>query len=294
LDYDELEKQALLFRPQLLVCGASAYPRDWDYKRLRDIADKVGCVLLCDMAHYSGLVAAALLNNPFDHCDIVTTTTHKSLRGPRAGMIFFRKGSKPVAKEGDPVVAYDFEERVNTAVFPTLQGGPHENQIGAIAVALREAQTPEFVEYSRQVIKNSQALGQALVNRGYTLVTGGTDNHLVLWDVRPQHLTGNKLEKLYELVSISVNKNSVYGDSSALAPGGVRLGTPAMTTRGLGEKDMETIAEFLHRGVQIALQVQTEQGTLLKAFLAGLQERSDVQALKHDVEEFASQFFMPG
>ncbi|KAL0403653.1 UNVERIFIED_CONTAM: Serine hydroxymethyltransferase 4 [Sesamum radiatum] len=277
IDYDRLEEKALDFRPKLIICGGSAYPRDWDYKRFREIADKCGALLLCDMAHISGLVAAQEAADPFEYCDLVTTTTHKSLRGPRAGMIFYRKGPKP-AKKGQPQDAvYDFEDKINFAVFPSLQGA-----------------TPAFKAYAKQVRANAVALGNYLMGKGYKLVTGGTENHLVLWDLRPLGLTGNKVEKLCDLCNITVNKNAVFGDSSALAPGGVRIGTPAMTSRGLLEKDFEQIAEFLHRAVSITLKIQQEHGKLLKDFNKGLVNNKDIEELKADVEKFASSFDMPG
>ncbi|GFQ04277.1 serine hydroxymethyltransferase 4 [Phtheirospermum japonicum] len=316
IDYDKLEEKALDFRPKLIICGGSAYPRDWDYKRFREVADKCGALLLCDMAHISGLVAAQTwlmimyltwdhrskgdlgifgeAADPFEYCDLVTTTTHKSLRGPRAGMIFYRKGPKP-AKKGQPQDAvYDFEDKINFAVFPSLQGGPHNHQIGALAVALKQATSPGFKAYAKQVRANAVAVGNYLLSKGYTLVTGGTENHLVLWDLRPLGLTGNKVEKLCDLCNITVNKNAVFGDSSALAPGGVRIGTPAMTSRGLVEKDFEQIAEFLHRAVTITLNIQKEHGKLLKDFNKGLVNNKDIEELKVDVEKFSSSFDMPG
>lgn len=289
IDYDRLEENAALFRPKMIIAGASAYPRDWDYKRLRQIANKHNAYLLCDMAHISGLVAAQECNNPFEYCDVVTTTTHKTLRGPRAGLIFFRRG-----KNGATGAQYDYEERVNNAVFPALQGGPHENTIAAIAVALKEAAQPEFKAYIQQVKKNAKVLAETLIGKGYSVVTGGTDNHLVLWDVRPQEMTGSKLEKLFELAGISVNKNAVYGDASALSPGGVRLGTPAMTSRGLKEEDFARVAELLHKGMQIGLAIQAKTGKLLKNFLPALETSEEIKAFKTEVETFASAFPMPG
>ncbi|KAA0033337.1 hypothetical protein IC582_010493 [Cucumis melo] len=294
IDYDKLEEKALDFRPKLIICGGSAYPRDWDYARFRAIADKCGALLLCDMAHISGLVAAQEAANPFEYCDVVTTTTHKSLRGPRAGMIFYRKGPKP-PKKGQPEDAvYDYEDKINFSVFPALQGGPHNHQIGALAVALKQAMSPGFKAYAKQVKANAVALGNYLMNKGYKLVTGGTENHLVLWDLRPLGLTGNKVEKLCDLCNITVNKNAVFGDSSALAPGGVRIGAPAMTSRGLVEKDFEQIAEFLHRAVTITLNIQKEYGKLLKDFNKGLVNNKEIEELKADVEKFSGSFDMPG
>jgi glycine hydroxymethyltransferase len=172
IDYDRLEEKAMDFRPKLIICGGSAYPRDWDYARFRSIADKVGALLLCDMAHISGLVAAQEAADPFEYCDLVTTTTHKSLRGPRAGMIFYRKGPKPTKKGQPEDAVYDFEDKINFAVFPSLQGGPHNHQIGALAVALKQAMTPGFKAYAKQVRANAVALGNYLMSKDYKLVTG--------------------------------------------------------------------------------------------------------------------------
>jgi len=292
VDYDRLEQNAALFRPKLIICGASAYAREWDYPRLRAIADKAGAYLMCDMAHFSGLVAAQVLQSPFDFCDVVTTTTHKTLRGPRSGLIFFRKGKRVV--NGKDAGVYDLEDPINFAVFPSCQGGPHEHIIAAVAVALKEADTPEFKEYAVQIQKNSRALAEELNKLGYKLVTGGTDNHLVLWDVRPQGLTGSKLEKVYELASMSVNKNAVPGDTSALAPGGVRIGTAALTTRGFSEEHFVIIAQLLHRGVKIAQDIQSKVGKMMVDFEPAVRKSEDVVALRHDVEAFAKQFPLPG
>ena len=235
IDYERLRINANLYKPRLLVCGGSAYPRDWEYATLHEIAKEHGAYLLCDMAHISGLVAGKEQNSPFEYCDVVTTTTHKTLRGPRAGLIFFRKDREA-----------DLEARVNAAVFPACQGGPHNNTIAGIAVALKQAADPAFKQYAKQVRANSQAIAKKLVSYGYRLQTEGTDNHLVLWDLRPIGLTGSKIEKLCDLVHITLNKNAVAGDTSAVVPGGIRIGTNALTSRSMTEKDMETIGEFLH------------------------------------------------
>ncbi|XP_042516356.1 serine hydroxymethyltransferase 4-like [Macadamia integrifolia] len=294
IDYEKLEEKAMDFRPKLIICGGSAYPRDWDYAKFRSIADKCGALLLCDMAHISGLVAAQEAADPFEYCDVVTTTTHKSLRGPRAGMIFYRKGPKPDKKGRPEDAVYDFEDKINFSVFPSLQGGPHNHQIGALAVALKQADSPAFKAYAKQVKANAVAVGNYLMNKGYKLVTDGTVNHLVLWDLRPLGLTGNKVEKLCDLCNITVNKNAVFGDSSALAPGGVRIGTPAMTSRGLVEKDFEQIAEFLHQAVTLCLNIQKTHGKLLKDFNKGLVNNKGIEDLKAAVEKFSSSFDMPG
>ena len=221
IDYDQMAKNASLFHPQIIIAGGSAYPRDWDYKKMREIADKEGSYLICDMAHISGLVAAQECNNPFEHCDVVTSTTHKTLRGPRGGIIFFRKGLK--SEINGKKEFYDFENKINFAVFPAHQGGPHENTISALAVALKECMNPEFKLYVKQLKKNCVVLCESLKKFGYSIVTGGSENHLLLWDLRPQKLTGDKLEKLFEKVEISANKNTIYGDTSALYPGGIRF-----------------------------------------------------------------------
>jgi glycine hydroxymethyltransferase len=283
IDFDGLRQQALLFRPAMILCGASAYPREIDFSKFRQIADEVGAILMADIAHISGLVATGIHCSPFEHCDVVTTTTHKSLRGPRSGMIFYKLGDK----------IPDIKERIDMAVFPALQGGPHNHQIGALAVQLKEVVTPEFKAYSDQVTKNAKALAQALLEKGHKLATDGTDNHLVLWDVRPHGLTGSKVEKVAELAGISVNRNAVHGDASALSPGGVRVGSPAMTTRGCNEEDFKTIAGFLDQCVKITLEIQAEKGKKLKDFELGLQGNASIAKLKHDVEAWVAKFGYP-
>lgn len=301
IDYEDMAKRAKMFLPKLLIAGGSAYPREWDYKRMREIADSVGAILMVDMAHISGLVAGGVAVSPFEYADVVTSTTHKTLRGPRSGMIFAKT---------------EHMDAVNAAVFPSLQGGPHNHQIGALAVALKEASQPAFSEYAKQVVENAQALGEGLIQRGHELATGGTDNHLILWDVRPLGLTGSKVDKVLEQVGITANKNSLHGDVSAINPGGVRLGTPALTTRGLTAKDFEKVADFLDQGCTIAKNVQgiaqleidadfAKDGTdrktnkvLLKDFdlvLRGNDEiNKAVTKLQAEVESFSLAFHMPG
>ncbi|KAL9185839.1 hypothetical protein ACHAXT_003616 [Thalassiosira profunda] len=291
VDYDDMERRAKMFMPKLLIAGGSAYAREWDYARMRQIADSVGAYLMVDMAHISGLVAGRVAANPFEHADLVTSTTHKTLRGPRSGMIFAK---------------VDMMERINAAVFPMLQGGPHNHQIAALAVALREANMPEFEQYARNVVANAKALGEGLTKRGHKLVTGGTDNHIVLWDVKSTTgLTGSKVERVLELAGMTANKNSIPGDTSAINPGGVRLGSPALTTRGLTGDDFDKVAEFLHRGCELAVRVQdvalegSENGkVLLRVFEKTLREDDalirELNGLKEEVEAFASGFGMPG
>uniref|UniRef100_A0A0D9WGU7 Serine hydroxymethyltransferase n=1 Tax=Leersia perrieri TaxID=77586 RepID=A0A0D9WGU7_9ORYZ len=298
IDYDKVEERAMDFHPKILICGASSYPREWDYARMRLIADKCGAVLMCDMAQISGLVAAKECRNPFDYCDIVTSTTHKSLRGPRGGTIFFRKGKNQRKRSGSlPQMGendqYDFEGRINFAVFPSMQGGPHNNHIAALAIALKQVATPEFKAYIQQVKKNAQALAMALLRRKCRLVTGGTDNHLVLWDLRTFGLTGKNFEKVCEACHISLNKTPIHGDNGSISPGGVRIGTPAMTTRGCLESDFEMMAEFLIRAAHIASIISKEHGKLQKDFLKSLENNSDIIELRNQVEAFALQFAMP-
>merc|ERR1719510_1380555 len=284
IDFEQLRKNAIIFRPAMILCGASAYPRTIDFAKFREIADEVGALLMADIAHISGLVATGLHPSPFEHCDVVTTTTHKSLRGPRAGMIFFKYTDKMP----------DIKERIDMAVFPALQGGPHNHQIGGLAVQLLEVQSEGFKEYSKAVVENARILGETLIAKGHKLASDGTDNHLVLWDLRPHGLTGSKVEKVCEVCSISLNRNAVHGDASALSPGGVRIGSPAMTTRGCTADDFKKIADFLDRCCQIALKIQKEKGKKLKDFELGLFGDADVSKLKADVEAWAGSFGYPG
>lgn len=283
IDYDTLHKNADLYKPRMVICGGSAYPRDWDYARLAETAKSQGAYLMADIAHISGLVAAKKQNNPFDYCDIVTSTTHKTLRGPRAGIIFFRKDREA-----------DVEAKINAAVFPACQGGPHNNTIAGIAVALKQAADPAFQEYATQIIKNSQAASQKLHDLGYKLQTDGSENHLILWDLRPIQLTGSKLEGLTDLCHITINKNAVVGDVSAMTPGGVRLGFAALTSRGMKENHMVEVVEFLHRAVQLSLEIQKTSGKKLVDFNKAAANHDGVKQLSKDVEAFATQFPLPG
>lgn len=279
IDYDALAASALEFKPKMIICGASAYPADFDYARFREIADSVGAFLMADIAHISGLIATGLMKSPFEHCDVVTSTTHKSLRGPRSGIIFHKT---------------QYTDAINFAVFPMLQGGPHNVSIAGLAVQLKEVNTPEFKEYSVQVCKNAKALADALMAKGEKLICSGTVNHLVMWDLRQHGLTGSKVEKALDIMHITTNKNSVVGDKSAVNPGGIRLGTPALTTRGMVEKDMEIVADFMVRSIKICLEIQEKSGKKLVDFVAGLNESQDLKALGDEVTAFAKQFSIPG
>ncbi|XP_060075574.1 serine hydroxymethyltransferase, mitochondrial-like [Ylistrum balloti] len=296
IDYEKMRETAKLFRPKLIVAGTTAYSRLLNYQAYREICDEVNAIMLADMAHISGLVAAHIIPSPFEYADIVTSTTHKTLRGPRSGIIFYRKGVKGVDKKGNEI-KYDLEKKINNAVFPSLQGGPHQHQIAAVAVALKQALSPEFKDYQLQVVKNAQTMAKALMNKGYDVLTGGTDNHLILLDLKPNGTDGTRVERILELVEISVNKNTTAGDKSPFTPGGLRIGTPAMTSRGMKEADFEKVVDLLDRGVQIAKEAQKNTKTIkdFKAFVdsdAGIQ--SQIAALRNEVEDFAKSFSMPG
>ena len=261
IDYDSLEQMAKAYNPKIIIAGASAYSRHFDYRRMRSICDKVNAYLLGDMAHISGMVAAKVVPSPFDFADIVTTTTHKSLRGPRGAMIFFRRGVRRKHMKSGEEETYNLEQPINNSVFPGHQGGPHNHTIAALAVALKQVQTPEFRAYQEQVLKNAQALAKRLGDSkekgglGYKIISGGTDNHLVLVDLKPQGIDGARVERILELVGVAANKNTVPGDKSALTPGGLRMGTPAMTTRGLRPEDFERVADVVDRAVSIAIRL---------------------------------------
>jgi glycine hydroxymethyltransferase len=284
IDYEECEKFANRFRPKLLICGGSAYSREIDFFKFRKISDSVNALLLADIAHISGLVAANLHPSPFVHADVVTTTTHKTLRGPRGSLIFYRKER--------------FEKKINLAVFPGLQGGPHQHTISGIAVALKMAKSESFKQYQQQVLDNCKALATALSKLGFDLVSGGTDNHLVLIDLRKKHnITGNQVEKVCEQVNLVLNKNTVPGDRSAVNPSGLRVGSPAMTSRGAGTRDFEQIAKFIAEAVEITHSIVTRNPQLINihqfdAFIK--QENHDIARLKLRVEAFASSFDVVG
>merc|ERR1719186_2576381 len=271
IDYDALEKSAGLFEPTCLIAGISCYSRNLDYKRFKEIADQNGSWLMADMAHVAGLVAAGQVPSPFDYCDVVTSTVHKTLRGPRAGIIFYRKGVRSVDKNGVETM-YDIENKINLAVFPGLQGGPHNHAIAGIAVAMKLAKTEEFKTYQKQVVKNAQRLADGLLKLGYNIVTGGTDCHIVHVDLKrsPVAISGAKGELVLEEVNVSCNKNTVPGDKSALNPSGVRLGTPALTTRGFKEAEMDRVVALIDSALKLAVEIQASSGPKLVDFRAAL------------------------
>jgi glycine hydroxymethyltransferase len=280
MDYNTLEKNAKLFRPNLIICGGSAYPRDWDYSRFRQIANQHGAYLMMDMAHIAGLVSTGISNNPFDHCDVVTTTTHKTIRGPRSGVIFFRK---------------HLEDKINFSVFPSCQGGPHNHQISAVAVAMKQMKSKEFKDYINQVVSNAKILCSRLTELGYVIMTGGTDNHSLLWNLKPHGLTGSKMEKITDVCGISINKNTIVSDVSAVSPSGVRLGTSSLTTRGFTSSDVSKVADILDECVCLALYIQSKSPTKkLVDFEKTMVEFGDeINLIRNTVSELALKFDVP-
>jgi glycine hydroxymethyltransferase len=280
IDLDDLERRADEFKPHLIIVGASAYPRDFDYKRFREIADRHGSFLMADIAHISGLVASKLLNNPFEYCDVVTTTTHKTLRGPRAALIFYKK---------------HLQDQIDFAVFPSSQGGPHNNTIAAVAVALDQVNTPEFKIYSQQVITNAKYLSTKLIDLGFDVITNGTDNHIVLVNLKNKGITGSKFEKIAEMCYVSVNKNTIATDKSALNPSGIRLGTSAMTTRGFVENDFKFVANIINDICNLItdIQLQSPSNKLVDFMKTSQSFTKDIDVIKYKVKTYCSKFPLP-
>lgn len=298
IDYDELEKLAVRFKPKLIIAGFSAYSRLLDYDRFRSISDRVGAYLLADMAHISGIVASGDIPGPFDTADIVTSTTHKSLRGTRSGLIFYRRGQKSTNKKTGQPVMYDLESRINQAVFPALQGGPHNHAIAGVAVALRQTMTAEFKAYQAQTLRNAKTMAKEMMDKGYHVVSGGTDNHLILVNLKlSKDIDGARVENVCNKVYITLNKNSVPKDKSALNPGGIRLGAHAMTSRGFKEAEFKKVVELIDKAVAIAKEAQAKTKTLkdYNEFIANDAEiNAKCAALKAEVGDFALKYPMPG
>ncbi len=276
LDYDALAAQAQVARPKLIVVGATAYPRVFDWKLLRQIADACGAFLLADISHISGLVVAGAHPSPVGYADVITTTTHKTLRGPRGALILCNGNpSNPLKKV--PRTRENLPTLIDRAIIPGLQGGPHNHQTGAIAVALREASTPEFKEYGHQIVRNAKRLAERLLDKGYQLVTGGTDNHLLLIDLTNKNIKGADAETALGKAGITVNKNTVpFDPRSPFDPSGIRLGTPALTTRGMKEAEMDMVAEWIDRAVTAAA------------------NGAELQAIHEEVTAFTRDFPLPG
>ncbi|MGV3767513.1 MAG: serine hydroxymethyltransferase [Chitinophagaceae bacterium] len=254
VDYDMLEKVAREEKPKLIICGASAYSRDWDYARIRAVADEINAFVLCDMAHPAGLIAKGLLKSPFEHCHFVTSTTHKTLRGPRGGVIMMKKDfENPFGLTDVKGNTRMMSNLIDMAVFPGTQGGPLEHVIAAKAVAFGEILSDEFTVYAQQVIKNAQAMAKAFTNRGYQIISGGTDNHLMLIDLRNKNISGKKAELVLGKADITANKNMVpYDDKSAFVTSGIRFGVAAITSRGMKEEHMEFVVNAIDKALMNA------------------------------------------
>lgn len=274
VDYDMMEAKANEHQPKLIICGASAYSRDWDYARIRAIADLVGAFVLCDMSHPAGLIAKGHLSSPFEHCHFVTSTTHKTLRGPRGGIILMKKDFENTLGILDPKGNLKMmSDLVNLAVFPGTQGGPLEHVIAAKAVAFFEIMQDEFKTYTSQIITNAKAMEKAFHAKGYDIVSGGTDNHLLLIDLRNKNVTGKKAENMLVKADITLNKNMVpYDDKSPFVTSGIRVGVPALTTRGLKENHMELIVQWIDTIIsdidneQKTFRVKSEINEFMKGF----------------------------
>lgn len=249
IDYEMLEGQAIEHKPKMIICGASAYSRDWDYARIRAVADKIGALVLADISHPAGLIAKGILNSPFEHCHFVTTTTHKTLRGPRGGLILMKNDfENPWGQTGPKGEVRMMSQLLDLAVFPGTQGGPLEHVIAAKAVSFFEILQDEYFTYAQQIVTNAQALSRSFLEKGYHIVSGGTDNHLLLIDLRNKNISGKKAENTLVKADITLNKNMVpFDDKSPFITSGIRVGVPAITTRGLKEKDMPLIVDWLDR-----------------------------------------------
>jgi glycine hydroxymethyltransferase len=274
INWDKVEETAKREKPKMIICGASAYSRDWDYQRLRIIADQVGAILLADISHPAGLIAKGLLNDPLEHCHVITTTTHKTLRGPRGGMIMLRHDfENPFGIKNPKGNLRLMSELLDSGVFPGTQGGPLEHVIAAKAVAYGEALTDEFYNYAVQVQKNAKVMAQAFLDKGYDIISGGTDNHLMLIDLRSKGLTGKLAQETLDKVHITANKNAVpFDDKSPFVTSGIRFGTAAVTTRGMQESDMRRIVEYID------------------SVLMNHANESHIQSTKQEIQEWMKQF----
>jgi len=253
IDYKQLETQAKKNQPKLIISGATAYSRIIDFKRIGAIAKKVGAYHLADISHIAGLIVGGVHSSPFAYADVVMMTTHKTLRGPRGAVIMSRKKKNGTTKKGKPITIAD---KIDKAVFPGLQGGPHNNTTAGIAWTFEEVAKPKFKKYTEQIIKNAQVLSQELLKKGYTIVSGGTDNHLLLVDVQAKNLDGTQAEKLLEDIGILANRNTIPRDTSPFKPSGIRMGTPALTTRGMKEREMKQIARIIDACLTRAVSVK--------------------------------------
>ena len=274
IDYESLEEKARTERPKLIICGASAYSRDIDYARIRKVADEVGALVMCDMAHPAGLIAKGLLSSPFEHCHFVTSTTHKTLRGPRGGIILMQKDfENPFGLKDMKGNIRMMSHVIDMAVFPGTQGGPLEHVIAAKAIAFGELLTDEFTVYAKQIVANAQAMAGAFTAKGYEIISGGTDNHLMLIDLRNKNLTGKKAQETLDKAHITLNKNSVpFDDKSPFVTSGIRVGVPAITTRGMKEEHMQTVVDLIDK------------------VLMNIDDETVIASVKEEVKGFMLQF----
>lgn len=274
VDYADLEAKALAEKPKMIICGASAYSRDWDYARIRAVADKIGAIVMADIAHPAGLIATGLLNDPFEHCHIVTSTTHKTLRGPRGGIIMLRHDFENPWGHKDPKGNIrTMSQLLDLAVFPGIQGGPLEHVIAAKAVAFGEILSEDFKTYGKQIIANAQAMAKAFVSKDYNIISGGTDNHLMLIDLRNKNITGKKAQETLDKAHITLNKNSVpFDDKSPFVTSGIRVGVPAVTTRGLKENDVVEVVGMIDK------------------VLMNADDENIINGVKEDVKAFMQKF----
>ena len=274
VDYTMLEQKARQIKPKMIICGASAYSRDWDYARIRAVADEVGALIMADVAHPAGLIAKGLLRSPFEHCQFVTSTTHKTLRGPRGGIILMGKDFENPFGQKDPKGNLRMMSNLlDMAIFPGTQGGPLEHVIAAKAIAFGEILTEEFTAYAKQIMLNAQAMTKALVKRNYNIISGGTDNHLMLIDLRNKNITGKKAQETLDRAHITLNKNAVpFDDKSPFVTSGIRVGVPAITTRGMKEADMETVVAMIDK------------------VMMNIEDEKTVSAVKEEVKAFVQQF----
>jgi len=292
LDYDAIEKQVLKEKPRLLICGYTAYPRTIDFKRFGEIADKANCYLMADVSHITGLIIAGVHPNPVPYAHIITTTTHKTLRGPRGAMIMVT--DKGLEKDSE------LPKKIETAIIPGLQGGPHDNQTAGIAVALKEASTLQFKKYGEQIVKNAKVLAEELVKYGFDLVSGGTDNHLILIDLRSKNVNGRIAAIALERAGIVLNYNGVPGDTMPpLFASGIRLGTPAVTTRGMKEKEMKKIASWYDRAIKevedfvLPKDDKEKRSSLMKEYRRKIEKNKNLTAISKEVKAFCLKFSVP-
>jgi glycine hydroxymethyltransferase len=274
VDYEMLEAKARKEKPKLIICGASAYSRDWDYERIRKVADEINAFVYCDMAHPAGLIAKGLLKSPFEHCHFVTSTTHKTLRGPRGGIILMKKDfENPFGQKDNKGNLKMMSNLLDMGVFPGTQGGPLEHVIAAKAVAFGEILTDEFTEYAKQIQVNAQAMAKEFNTKGYDLISNGTDNHLMLIDLRNKNITGKKAQETLDKAGITLNKNAVpFDDKSPFVTSGIRVGVPSITTRGLKENDMKEVVDLVDK------------------VLMNLEDEKIISSVKNEVKDLMGRF----